>query len=93
VHDQDIFGITLFGGLGELRSEAQEREKETLRLSRRVPDLLTLARRIVKGEGIEESEFRSGMRRREVVRGRRIFFNWRSGRRVILVQKLPDSLG
>jgi hypothetical protein len=38
-----------------------------------VPDLLTLARRIVKGEGIEESELRSGIRKRKGARGRRIF--------------------
>ena len=56
-----------------LLSEAEEREKETLRLSRKVPDLATLARRIVKGEGIEESELRSGMRKERVVKGRRIF--------------------
>ena len=56
-----------------LMLEAEEREKETLRLSRRVPDLATLVERIVKGEGIEESELRSGMRRKGVVRGRRIF--------------------
>jgi hypothetical protein len=38
-----------------------------------VPDLTTLARRIVKGEGIEELELRSGMRTRKVVRVRRMF--------------------
>ena len=37
-----------------LLSEAEEREKATLRLSRKVPDLATLTERIVKGEGIEE---------------------------------------
>jgi putative transposase len=69
--DERILGGDEF--IQRLMSEAEEREKETLRLSRRVPDLLTLARRIVKGEGIEESELRSGIRKREVVRGRRIF--------------------
>ncbi len=34
-----------------LLSEAEEREKETLRLGREVPDLLTLAKRIVRGRG------------------------------------------
>jgi hypothetical protein len=38
-----------------------------------VSDLETLARRIVKGEGIEESELRSGMRKERIVKGRRIF--------------------
>jgi hypothetical protein len=56
-----------------LLSEAEEREKETLRLSRKVPDLATLTGRIVKGEGIEESELRSGMRKKKVVKGRRMF--------------------
>jgi hypothetical protein len=51
----------------------RRREKATLRLSRKVPDLATLTERIVKGEGIEESELRSGMRKKRVVRGRRIF--------------------
>ena len=66
----------ILGGEGfieRLLSEAEGREKETLRLFHRVPDLGTLKERIVKGEGIEESELRSGTRRRRVVRGRRIF--------------------
>jgi len=54
-------------------SEADEREKETLRLGRKVPDLQTLAKRITKVEGIEESDLRSGNRNREVVRARRLF--------------------
>ena len=61
------------GFIERLLSEAEEREKETLRLSRKVPDLATLTRRIIKREGIEESELRSGMRNRRVVRGRKIF--------------------
>ena len=56
-----------------LLSEAEERERETLRISRKVPDLLTLTKRIMKGEGVEESELRSGTRKREVVRARRVF--------------------
>jgi len=56
-----------------LLSEVEEKERETLRLSRKVPDLATLARRIVKGEGIEELELRSGMRTRKVARARRMF--------------------
>ena len=60
------------GFIERLLSEAEEREKETLRFSRKVPDLATLARRIVKEEGIEESELRSGMRKKRVVKGRRV---------------------
>jgi putative transposase len=68
--DERILGSERF--IERLLSEAEEREKETLRLSRKVPDLPTLAREIVKEEGIEESELRSGMRKKRVVKGRRI---------------------
>jgi len=66
----------ILGGEGfveRLLSEAEEREKETLRFFPRVPDLATLTRRILEGEGLKESELRSGMRKRAVVKGRRIF--------------------
>jgi len=54
-------------------SEVEEKQRETLRLTRKVPDLPTLARRIVEGEGIKELELRSGMRTRKVARARRAF--------------------
>ena len=63
-----------------LMSEAEEKEKETLRLGREVPDLVTLAKRIVKGEGVVESELRSGIRKREVVRARKLFCQLAVGR-------------
>ena len=66
----------ILGGEGfveRLLSEAEEREKETLRFFRRVPDLATLTRRLVEGEGLKESELRSGMRKKGVVKGRRSF--------------------
>jgi putative transposase len=69
--DERILGGSEF--IERLLSEAEEREKETLRLGREVPDLLTLAKRVVRGEGIEESELRSGIRKREVVRARRLY--------------------
>jgi REP element-mobilizing transposase RayT len=69
--DERILGSE--GFIERLLSEAEEREKETLRLSRKVPDLETLARRIDKEEGIEESGLRSGMRKKRVVKGRRMF--------------------
>lgn len=47
-----------------LMLEAEEREKETLRLSRGVPDLPTLAKRIMTGEGVAELELRSGLRKK-----------------------------
>jgi hypothetical protein len=38
-----------------------------------VPDLATLAKKILKEEGIGELEFRSGRRGRKVARARKIF--------------------
>ena len=38
-----------------------------------MPDLPTLAKRIVQGERIVEEELRSGTRKREVVKARRVF--------------------
>jgi putative transposase len=76
--DERILGRDEF--IQELMSEAEEREKETLRLSRKVPELTTLAERIIKGEGVEESKLRSGTRKREVVRARRLFCQLAIGR-------------
>jgi len=69
--DERVLGGDDF--IERLLSEAEEKEKETLRISRKVPDLLTLAKRIMGGEGIEEGELRSGNRKREIVRARRVF--------------------
>jgi hypothetical protein len=49
-------------------------------LGREVPGLETLAKRITRVEGIEEAEFRSGVRKREVVRARRLFCQLAVGR-------------
>ena len=76
--DERILGGNKF--IERLLSEAEEIEKETLRLGREVPDLLTLAKRVVRGEGIEESELRSGIRKRGVVRARRVFCQLAIGR-------------
>ncbi|MEI9478055.1 MAG: transposase [Deltaproteobacteria bacterium] len=76
--DERILGGDEF--IQRLMSEAEERERETLRLGRKVPDLQTLAKRITKGEAIEESELRSGMRTREMVRARRLFCQLAIGR-------------
>lgn len=69
--DERILGRDEF--IQTLLREAEETEKETLRLTRKVLDLATLARRLVEAERIEESELRSGMRRRDVARARRMF--------------------
>lgn len=54
-------------------SEVNERESQTLRLSSKVSDLASLARRIVNDEGITESELRSGSRRKKISKARRLF--------------------
>jgi len=76
--DERILGGDKF--IQRLMSEAEEKEKETLRLGREVPDLPKLAKRIVRGEGVAESELRSGIRKREVVRARRLFCQLAIGR-------------
>ncbi len=66
----------ILGGEGfveRLLQEAEEKEKETLRLFRTLPDLPTLMKTIIDGEEITETELRSGIRKKSVVRGRRIF--------------------
>ena len=73
---KQVFDERVLGGedfIERLLREAEGREKETLRISRKVPDLLTLAKGIMEREGIEETELRSGIRKREVVRARRVF--------------------
>ena len=56
-----------------LLSDAARREKETLRLPRKVVDLATLGRRIGATEGVAEEELRSGIRTQGLVRARRLF--------------------
>jgi hypothetical protein len=63
-----------------LMSEAEEKEKDTLRLGRDVPRLRALADRIIRGEGVNESELRSGMRKREVAKARKLFCQLAIGR-------------
>ena len=54
-------------------SEAGRRERDTLQLRGKVHDLGSLARRIVKREGIGETELRSGVWQRKVSQARRLF--------------------
>jgi putative transposase len=54
-----------------LLDEAEEREKETLRLRGKLTDLGSLARPIVRDEGITEAELRSGSRRKKIIKARR----------------------
>ena len=54
-------------------ADAGEKVRETLRLSLKTSDLPSLAMMVCEGEGIDETELRSGLRKREVVKSRRIF--------------------
>ena len=54
-------------------TEAEQKEQETLRLSSKISDLDSLARMVSIREGIDEKELRSGSKKRELVRARRLF--------------------
>ena len=69
--DDRILGSSEF--VETLLSEADERQRETLRLSASIGDLPSLARKIVQVEGITESALRSGSKQRKVSRTRRLF--------------------
>jgi hypothetical protein len=69
--DARILGSGAF--VDRLLADAATREKETLRLARKVVDLPIVARRLSHRGGVSESELRSGNRRRAVVRARRLF--------------------
>jgi putative transposase len=56
-----------------LRGEAARVEKDTLRLSQRVVDLATVAETISGHTTVPDTDLRSGSRRPEVVRARRLF--------------------
>jgi hypothetical protein len=69
--DDRILGSSEF--IEELLSTAEEREKETLRLNRKVVNLNRLAESINKWERIDSTKLRSGGMSRELVRARKIF--------------------
>ena len=71
VADDRILGSSEF--VETLLSEADDRERKTLRLSASIGDLPSLARKIAQVEGITESALRSGSRQRRVSRIRRLF--------------------
>lgn len=69
------FDARILGGsdfVDRLLYEAEKKEKVTLRLFSGKRDLPTLLARIAKGEGVEASAIRSGVRKREVVRARKL---------------------
>lgn len=69
--DDRILGTSEF--VQGLLLEAEEREKEALRLSLKIPDLSSLSKRICEAHEIDESELCSGLRRRDVASARKLF--------------------
>jgi hypothetical protein len=69
--DERILGSGEF--IERLIAEAEQREKETLRLRKRLPDLKEFAERILKLQGIGREELMTGSRKRGVVKARKIF--------------------
>jgi REP element-mobilizing transposase RayT len=69
--DERILGGGKF--VERIVEEAEERMKETLRWRKRVMDLKTLLKEVVKTEGLEEAEVRGRSRQEPVVRGRKVF--------------------
>ena len=69
--DTRILGSGAF--VEQLLAEAARREKETLRLARKVVDLPTLEEQLRQKGGWAAGEVRSGARQKRVVRARRLF--------------------
>jgi REP element-mobilizing transposase RayT len=68
--DPRILGSSDF--VDQILSEAEAKEKETLRFVKRKNDLPALLTRISAGEGVVESAARSGSKQRDVVKARRL---------------------
>jgi len=71
ISDERILGSSDF--VKNVIADAEEKTKETLRLSLKISDLPSLAMEVCDGEGVDEAALRSGLRKREVVKSRRIF--------------------
>jgi len=69
--DDRILGSSEF--IEELLAEAEKRERETLRLHRKVVNLNRLAESINEWEGIDSTALRSGGKNRVLVKARKIF--------------------
>ena len=89
--DDRILGGSDF--VERLLAEADEKEKETLRLSGKVRDLGILAKQISKGEEIEESALRSGRRQRKISKVRRLLCQVAMGKLGYPAAKVAASLG
>ena len=71
VSDARILGGNDF--VSRLLSEADRKEKDILRLSKKMADFASLVKKVMKGEGIQENDLRSGSRRKQVVEARKLF--------------------
>ena len=69
--DERILGSSEF--VNTVIADAEEKAKETFRLSLKIADLPSLALEVCEGEGIDEAELRSGFRKKKVVKSRRLF--------------------
>ncbi len=69
--DERILGSSEF--VNNVIADAEKKDRETLRLNLRISDPVSLARDVCNSEGIKEDDLRSGSRRKDVVRSRRIF--------------------
>jgi len=69
--DERILGSSEF--VTDVISDAEEKAKETLRLTVKIADLPSLALKVCAGQGVDERELLSGSRKRQVVKSRRIF--------------------
>jgi len=69
--DERIVGSSEF--VDNVIADAEEKAKETLRLTVKTADLASLARTVGEGQGVDERELRSGLRKRQVINSRRIF--------------------
>jgi putative transposase len=69
--DERILGSSEF--VKGIISGAEQKEKETLRLSQNISDLSSLAKEIVKRQAISYGELRSGSRKKGLVKARKLF--------------------
>jgi len=69
--DERILGSSEF--VKDVIADAEQKAKETLRLFLKISDLLSLVKEVCEGEGVDEPELRSGLRKREVVKSPRVF--------------------
>lgn len=70
-YDERVLGNGEF--LQHLLEDVEERERETLRLSKKVKDLDSLAEKIARKEGLTEEKLRSGSRAKRISSVRRLF--------------------